>query len=196
MRRAWWVVALGSALVTGCGLTVPNPPKTLPPTLDANTLPPAAVAALDHKWPRKDWQRATLDPQVASCLPATVPPKTVVTSDFDSDGMSDIALAVSTSKGTRLVVLMARTYGYELFDVDALGDKAAGLALGIDPRGKRFVNADTTGVDNYSSDSIAAIGCANAHFSYLWSGFDFYKVKVGDAKAAVKTARRATPFLN
>ena len=177
VRRVWWTLGLGALLATGCGTQ--DPPKILPPTIDGNTLPKAAEAALDEKYPHKGWQMTTVDPSVASCLPSGTPAKEVVTADFDSDGMSDIAAAVVTPAGVRLIVLMARTWGYDVYDVDGLGDKVASVSLGLEKRGKRFVNSANGAVDNYPADTITTLTCGANQVSYIWSGIGYRKVTVG-----------------
>jgi hypothetical protein len=177
LRRAWWPVGL-AVLVLAAGCGKPNPPKVLPPTIDGNTLPQAALDALDEKWPHKGWQMTTVDPQVVSCLPKGTPAKEVVTADFDSDGMSDIAATVMTPNGVRLVVLMARTWGYDVYDVDGLGEKVSSVSLGLEPRGKRYTNLAANLQNNYSADAITTFVCGTTRVSYLWSGNGYYKVTV------------------
>jgi hypothetical protein len=175
-RRVWWPVGLAVVMLAGCHK--PTPPKMLPPTLDGNTLPDAAIAALDAKYKNKGWQMTTVDPQVASCLPKGTPAKEVVTADFDSDGMSDIAAMITTSEGARLVVLMARTWGYDIYDVDKLGEKTSSVSLGLEPRGKRYTNLAAGLTNNYSADAITTFVCGKTRVSYLWSGNGYYKVTV------------------
>lgn len=174
VRRVWWVLGLGALLATGCGTQ--DPPKILPQTIDGNTLPKAAEAALDEKWPHKGWKMTTVDPKIASCLPAGTPAKDVVTADFDSDGMSDIAATILTDKGVKLVVLMARTWGYDVYDVDSLGDKQATVSLSLEKRGTRFTNSANGAVDNYPADTITASACGASRVSYIWTGLGYRKV--------------------
>ena len=176
LRRVWWPVGLAVLAVAGCGK--PNPPKTLPPTIDGNTLPQAAIAALDDKWPKKGWQITSVDPKVAACLPKGIAAREVVTADFDSDGLSDIAAMITTPQGVRLVVLMARTWGYDVYDVDSLGDKTASVSLGLEPRGKRYENPALGLSNNYSADALTTYICGTTRVSYLWSGNGYYKVTV------------------
>lgn len=162
----------GILALAACGAAVP--PRTLPATLDAGALPAAARQALDAVWP-KGWSIASIGPQVASCL-AGKPATTIVTSDFDSDGLPDIAAAVKTPKGVRVVVLLAREDHYALFDVDGLGDQGATAGLGLGKRGDTFTKADSLFQDYYPADTLTAYTCAGPVVSYLWGGYAFYKV--------------------
>jgi hypothetical protein len=163
---------IGMLGLAACGAA--TPPRTLPATLDAGALPSAARQALDTVWP-KGWSMASIGPQVSSCL-AGKPAATIITSDFDSDGLPDIAAAVKTPKGVRLVVLLARSDHYALFDVDGLGDEGATAGLGLGKRGDAFTKAASLFQDFYPADTLTAITCAGPVASYLWSGLDFYKV--------------------
>ena len=164
-------IGIGMLALAACGSA--TPPRTLPATLDAGSLPSAARQALGAKW--ATWSVATLGPQVASCL-AGKPAAMVVTSDFDSDGAADLAAAITTPKGVRLVVLLAREDHYALYDVDGLGDQGASAGLGLGKRGAQFTKANSLFNDFYSADTLTAFTCAGPTASYLWSGLDFYKV--------------------
>jgi len=164
-------IGIGMLTLAACGSA--TPPRTLPATLDAGALPSAAREALGAKW--SSWSVATLGPQVASCL-AGKSAATIVTSDFDSDGAADLAAAITTPKGVRLVVLLARDDHYALYDVDAFGDQGAAAGLGLGKRGAVFTKATTLFRDFYSADTLTAFTCAGPSASYLWSGLDFYKV--------------------
>lgn len=165
-------IGIGVLVLAACGSA--TPPRTLPATLDAGSLPPAARQALGAKWPGA-WSVATVGPQVASCL-AGKPAATIVTSDFDSDGAADLAAAITTPKGVRLVVLLARDDHYALYDVDAFGDEGATGGLGLGKRGAGFTKASSFFKDFYSADTLTAFTCAGPVASYLWSGLGFYKV--------------------
>jgi hypothetical protein len=163
---------VGALALAACGPAVP--PRTLPATVDAGSLPPAARLALDAKWP-KTWSLAPLSPQVASCLSGK-PAATVVTSDLDSDGLPDLAAAIATPQGVRLVALLARDDHYAVFDLDALGTQAASAGLGIGKRGAMFTKAASLFHDFYPTDTLTAYTCAGPIASYLWGGLTFYKV--------------------
>jgi hypothetical protein len=173
------------ALLTLAACSAAPPPRTLPATLDSSALPAAARAALEAAWP-KAWSVAPLGASVASCLSGK-PAGTIVTSDFDSDGATDLAAAISTPQGVRLVVLMQRDDHYALFNVDALGDQGgAGLGLGLAKRGVTFTKADSLFHDFYPADTLTAYGCSGPTVSYLWGGLDFYKVTLAPATAAAR----------
>lgn len=164
--------------LTGCGPA--NPPRTLPATLDAGSLPEAARAALDEVWPHT-WSIAPLASQVSSCLSGK-PAAAIVTSDFDSDGATDIAAAVTTPKGVRLVGLLQREDHYALFNIDSLGDQGASAGLGLAKRGAMFTKATSLFRDFYPADTLTAYTCTGPTASYLWGGLQFYKVALATPK--------------
>lgn len=174
----WGVLVMGSlAAVTSCGPA--DPPRLLPATLDAAALPEAAKSALDDVWP-KTWSIATLSSQVASCMSGK-PAATVLTSDFDSDGATDIAAAVTTPQGVRLVALLQRNDHYALFNIDGLGDQGASAGLGLAKRGAMFTKTSLFR-DFYPADTLTAYTCAGPTASYLWGGLAFYKVTLAGPK--------------
>lgn len=175
--RSWGVLAsfifiLSAVFVAACGPA--NPPRTLPATVDAAALPQAARNALDAVWP-KTWSIAPLESQVASCISGK-PASSIVTSDFDSDGATDSAAAVTTPQGVRLVVLLQRDDHYALFNLDGLGTQGASAGLGLAKRGAMFTKASSLFKDFYSADTLTAYTCSGPTASYLWGGLDFYKV--------------------
>jgi hypothetical protein len=165
-------------ILTACGPA--NPPRTLPATLDAASLPPAASAALDNVWP-KAWSIAPLASQVASCMSGK-PSASIVTSDFDSDGAADLAAAVTTPKGVRVVALLQRNDHYALFDIDGLGDQGASAGLGLAKRGAMFTKGTSLFKDFYPADTLTAYACTGPTASYLWGGLSFYKVALAAPK--------------
>lgn len=166
------VVLMGVAALAACGSAVP--PRTLPATLDAQSLPSAARDALNAAWPHA-WSIASLGPQVASCM-AGKPSAMIVTSDFDDDGIADLAAAVTTPKGVRLVVLLGRSDHYDFFNVDGLGDQGATEGLGLAKQGDTFTKAGSLFKEFYSTNALTAYNCKGPTASYLWSGLNFYKV--------------------
>jgi hypothetical protein len=160
-------------VVTLAACSTAAPPRTLPASVDPTSLPEAARAALDAKWP-KSWSVAPLAPQLTSCLSGkSVSP--VVVADFDSDNASDLAAAITTPQGVRLVVLLQRDDHYAVFNVDAI-DPASPVAVGLEKRGAPYTKADTLFRDFYSADTVTAYTCNGATTSYFWGGLDFYKV--------------------
>jgi hypothetical protein len=159
------------ALAAACGTA--EPPRTLPASLDAGSLPEAARAALDQKWPNKTWSVAATATQVASCMPGK-PTSSVVVSDLDSDNATDIAAPITTPQGTQLVALLQRDDHYAVYDLGPIDVTTTGL--GLSKRGAPFVKADTLFHDFYGSDTLTTFTCNGASTSYLWGGLDFYKV--------------------
>jgi hypothetical protein len=173
-------IAVMGLLVLAAGCGDHNPPKTLPATIDAASLPPGATDALNDHWPKKDWSIATIGSQTSACL-AGKPNATAVSADFDSDGLADLALFVKTSSGVRLVVLLARGDHYAVYDVDAAGDQDASAGLGLAKRGTQFAKTTSLATDFYPADTLTTYVCSGAKSSYLWGGLDFYRV---DLRAA------------
>jgi hypothetical protein len=180
-------IAVMGLLVLAAACGDHNPPKTLPATLDAASLPPGATDALNDHWPKKDWSIATIGSQTSSCL-AGKPNATAVSADFDSDGLADLALLVKTPGGVRLVVLLARGDQYAVFDVDAMGDQDASAGLGLAKRGTKFAKTTSLATDFYPADTLTTYVCSGPQSSYLWGGLNFYKVDLR-AAAASATAR-------
>lgn len=166
------VVLMGVAALAACGSAAP--PKTLPATLSAPSLPSLARDSLNSAW-SNGWSVASLGTQVASCIDGK-PSASIVTSDFDNDGIADIAAAIATPKGVRLVVLLARSDHYALFDVDGLGTQGASEGLGLAKRGDTFTKAGSLFKEFYSTDALTAYGCQGPTASYLWTGLGFDKV--------------------
>jgi hypothetical protein len=165
------IVVLGVMTLAACGTA--SPPRTLPASLDASSLPEAARAALDGAWPNNTWSVAAPSAEVSACTPGK-PTSSIVVSDFDSDNAADIAAAITTPQGVRLVVLLQRDDHYALFNVDAIDAKTAGVGIG--KRGAPFTKASTLFHDFYGSDTLTTFTCNGAGTSYPWGGLDFYKV--------------------
>jgi hypothetical protein len=129
---------------------------------------------LTRRWP--GWQPAVLDPQVASCAGGQKDRPLLVEYDADGDGASDVAIAVQTGGGTRLVVIMNRSWDSDVYDVDSLGGAAANGFLGVMPRGRRFTNPATQIDDYFSNPTITATRCGEPVAAYRWNGTGFAKV--------------------
>jgi hypothetical protein len=145
--------------------------QTAPPTLSKD-----ARNALKDKWP--GWQLAEIDVQGNSaCLDARAP-SPVVQADIDSDGHPDVAAAIRTAQGVRLVALISRPGHYDTYDIDALGDTVSAAFLGIQPRGSSFRKVGEWIDHFYSADTLAAYQCGKPTAAYLWNGFRFLKIMV------------------
>jgi hypothetical protein len=167
MRMSVLIVLFVSSasVATRTALVVSPPPESLPK---------AARDALNNKW--RGWQIATVDPAL-SCLTgdaATSP--MLVQADFDSDGHPDVAAAIQTPQGVRLVAMMSREGGYELFDLDALGDKTAAAYLRVESRGTKFLRPPLQVPDYFSDATLATYTCGGGHTVYVWSGAGFEKI--------------------
>ncbi len=172
--RALAVVAVVSTMspATAAQQTAPAPAAQDAP---ASALPKAALDALEDHW--KGATVATVDPQAVACQNGgTAAP--VVTADFDSDSLSDYAVAVQLPDGIKLAVLLRRGEEYRVMDLDTLGSGQASGSLGIEKRGTRFLNAATNTDDFFSSDTLSVNRCGAQTVVYLWSGSAFRKVPI------------------
>ena len=141
----------------------------------ASALPKGALEALEDHW--KSATVATVDPQAVACQNG-VAAAPVVTADFDSDSLSDYAVAVQLPDGIKLAVLLRRGEEYRVMEVDTLGSGQASGSLGIEKRGTRFLNAATNTDDFFSSDTLSVNRCGAPTVVYLWSGSAFRKVPI------------------
>lgn len=134
-------------------------------------LPKAADEALDERW--ATWSLATIDPGAMACAADARP---AVTLDIDGDGLSDVAALVQTPDGVRLVALLSRLWGYDLYDIDALGETTASGYLTAMPRGTAYVNPRTAAESYLSNATMAVRRCGMPEIDlYLWYGFRFEK---------------------
>jgi hypothetical protein len=167
-------VAASVLLVTACAVAgvvaVADKPES--------PLPKDARKALDKKWP--GWQMAAIDPASASCLADQTAARAVVEGDFDSDGRADIGAAIQTPQGVRLVAMTWREWGYEVYDLDSLGDKMASAYLGRERPGAKFLNPNTQLDDYFPTDTLAAYTCSGGRTAYLWTGLGFRKIVIGN----------------
>lgn len=151
------------------GAGIPRDASQAPP------LPGKARNALKATWP--DWHVAPVDAAATACAPG--PAAGPVAIDIDGDGTPDLALAVQTTQGIRLAVLMHRPWGYDLYDVDGLGDAAVSAYLAVTPRGSAYPNPRTAQSSHAGHDTLTWRRCDDpARTLYLWRGFMFEKVVV------------------
>jgi hypothetical protein len=135
-------------------------------------LPDKAEDALDDRW--DTWSVAPLATEATSCAPEAAG---ALSLDVDSDGLEDIVLAVLTPDGVRLVALLRRLRGYDLYDVDALGEIEADGHLVVMPRGTAYRNPRTSLDDYVANDTVGVHRCDQEQVElYLWYGFRFEKI--------------------
>jgi len=138
-------------------------------------MPKSARGVLAKKWP--NWQLASIDSSAGACL-AGKPAQARVTGDFDYDDHVDIAAAIQTGLGTRLVALIWRSWGYDLYDIDALGEQTASGYLEIASHGTKFVNPTTMLPDFFSGNTLTVRACGKPATAYTWNGVGFSKLKI------------------
>jgi hypothetical protein len=162
----------GLALVAAAALAILPPPQSAPaPSLPVE-LSKDARKALDEQF--DDWELVSMDATAASCVAGA---GSSIAGDIDSDGQPDLAAAVRTPEGIRLVVLLSRLWGYQTFDVDAFDPSGGYLAL--KPRGTMFNNPGTSMRDYFRNDTLTIARCGEPAFvAYIWRGFDFGKVEI------------------
>jgi hypothetical protein len=109
---------------------------------------------------------------------------TIVQLDIDSDLRPDIAAAVLTSSGVRLVALLNRQSGYKAFDLTALGDKAAAGTLAVAPRGQRYARPQAKAIEFFSNATLMLHRCGQPATAFVWNGssFDQYVIDAGAQK--------------
>jgi hypothetical protein len=149
------------------------------PPVKEGVLAEDARETLTRRW--KTWERATLDPQVKNCAAGRTEFPLFLEFDADGDAANDVAAAVQTPEGTRLVVILNRSWKIELHDLDALGSSGADGYLEVVPRGRRFTNPNTKIDDYFSNPTLTAIRCGQPVIAYRWNGVGFEKIAL-DAK--------------
>jgi hypothetical protein len=138
-------------------------------------IPKVAKNAIDGRF--KGWKLAIVDPQATSCLAdgqKSGPP--FVQGDLDGDGRPDVALAIKTSQGVRLVAVLARLDDAQVYDIDGLGADASSVSLALARRGMGFTNPNTTLPDWFATDALITSRCGQARTAYVWSGSKFDKL--------------------
>jgi hypothetical protein len=165
------VVVLAWLLAAGLGALAAAPAQQPAAPGMAMELPGDARDALKDAVP--DWRLASID-AAAACV-EDGPGLSRVDADFDGDGTPDIAVLVTASGSTRLVVLLARHDRFEAYDVDQVGTVAATGSLFVAPRGAPFVSPLTGLTDYYSNATVTVVSCASTT-AYTWAGLGFRTV--------------------
>lgn len=129
---------------------------------------------LDDRW--DTWSLAAIAPDASACAADAAP---AVTLDVDGDGLADVAAAVRAPDGVHLVALLRRQRGYELFEIDRLGDDVASGYLTVTPPGRAYQNP-RTGQETWTlAPTITILRCGqNSADLYEWFGFRFNKITV------------------
>lgn len=133
-----------------------------------------AKDALHDKWP--EWQIAPVGPETASCAKDDEPASALVQADLNGDTTMDFGAAIHTQAGVRLVVLLYRPWGYNVFDLDALGEQSASRMLTITRRGTKFTNPLLKFDDYLVNDTLTAVACTGERTFYRWIGTGFDKI--------------------
>jgi len=165
--RAAFPVLLGVLSMSLAGAGIQTAARQPPP------LSGKARDALNTMWP--GWQVAAVDAAATACAPGAAAGPVAI--DIDGDGTSDLALAVQTTDGVRLAVLIHRPWGYDLYDVDGLGTGSVSGYLAVTPRGTSYPNPRTS-LNSYAGyDTVTLLRCDDAARTlYLWRGFMFEKI--------------------
>ena len=164
-------IAVLSLSVSGCVLVAMND-RNEPPVREG-ALADDARDTLTRRW--KTWELATLDPQVQTCAAGRTEYPLFVRYDADGDAAEDVAAAVQTPEGTKLVVILNRSWKIDLHELDNLGTSAANGFLEVAPRGRRFVNPATRIDDYFSNPTLTATRCGVPVTAYRWTGVGFEK---------------------
>jgi hypothetical protein len=169
-------VLIGTLLLslstTGCILVAMGDRES--PPVKQGALAEDARERLTRRW--KTWERAPLDPEVKNCAAGRTEFPLFLEFDADGDAANDVAAAVNTPEGTRLVVILNRSWQIELHDLDSMGSGAANGFLEIAPRGKRFTNPNTKIDDYFSNPTLTATRCGQPVTAYRWNGVGFEKI--------------------
>lgn len=170
MRAAWIVLALASCS-SGASLTAQQPAAAVPSTIQ---LPKPSRRLLDDAFKR--WQLATVDPRALDCRRDGENAPVLVTGDLNGDGNPDIAVAVATRNGVRLVAILARVTGGVVVEMGELGATSAAGYLGLEPRGRAFKTIDDPIGDFFAADTVTVSRCGQPRTAYVWTGTGFRKV--------------------
>ncbi|HET9369885.1 MAG TPA: hypothetical protein VFO19_06540 [Vicinamibacterales bacterium] len=173
MRTLWISTVLAAALAGGQQAT----PAPAGAAISAEAVPKAARKVLNKQFP--DWQFAALD-EAANAACAGGPPTlgTIVQLDVDSDLRPDIAAAVLTSSGVKLVVLLNREKGYRVFDLGPVGDKAAAGTLAVAPRGQRYLRPEGRVDEFFSNATLTLHRCNQPPAAFVWNGATFDQIVI------------------
>jgi hypothetical protein len=168
--RLMATVILAAWSLTAARAQTPAPKSASP------VLPDEARESLKKKWP--GWQLAAPAASIGACLPGGKAPATFVTADFDTDGHADYAAAVQTQQGVRLAALTWRPWGFDLYDVDALGDQGAAASIVVAARGVKFTNPRTLQEDYFPGDTLTSRSCDKGATAYFWTGVGFSRLVI------------------
>ncbi len=171
LRRVAVLIVMGGVSAAGCAMG-----RRTDVVVSGATVPRAAQEVLNAKW--HGWTPAEVDQQATACQPAGRTAPVALTADFDSDTKPDLALAVKTADGTKLVALLQRGEEYELFELAPPADGQAAY-LGLEKRGTKYASPLTSTDDFYAADTLTAYRCGTPPVHYLWTGLGFKRVEAG-----------------
>jgi len=130
-------------------------------------VPKSARKLLDDKWP--GWQVAGTD-GTSSCQPGT-PAPAAVNADLDGDARTDIAAAIKTPAGIRLVAVLDRLDKTSLQDVDAL---SSDVMWTVRKRGTKYRTVGSPVDDYFGEDTLVIQRCGGKATAYFWTGSAFH----------------------
>ena len=162
-HRGWWLLAI--AIVAALLPATPAAQDAAP----AIDLRKSVQKALDKRW--KAWKLTPLtcrhDGQPGAAA-------AIVDGDYNSDGYMDAAFAITTDKGSRLVVALNRIDDVEIYDVDAL-PADGGVSVQLRKRGTKYFRKGITVDQYFGADALTVSPCAGsgdiAAYSYTGTGF-------------------------
>jgi hypothetical protein len=129
------------------------------------------IRALNKRYPH--WALATLaPPATAACAAASAAPASVLTGDFNGDGISDTVVQITTPSGPRVVVLVTRVELPQVVEVAA----PAGLFI-VHKHGSYYASPDLELGSYYANDTLGTDVCG-AGEAWLWTGATFQKIRV------------------
>ena len=147
----------------------------LPATVAAQDAAPAidlrksVQKALDKRW--KSWKLTPM-----TCRNDGQPAATaaLLDGDYNSDGQMDAAFAVTTDKGSYLVVALNRIDDVEIYEVGAL-PADGGVSVQIRKRGTKYFRKGNTVDQYFGADALAVSPCAGGGdvtaYSFIGTGF-------------------------
>ncbi len=160
-------------------ITTPAKPAaqvTPPPAVD---LRKAVQKALDKRW--KTWKLAPLtcgtDGQPGAAAANTV-------GDYNSDGQPDAVFAVTTDKGSFLVVAINRIADVDLYEVDSLPADGV-VSVQLRKRGTKYFRKDLPFDQYFGADALTVTPCGGSGdvTAYLFTGSGFRREMIALAEA-------------
>jgi hypothetical protein len=164
--------AIVLAMAVGfCGVTPGLAQKADPAQQATAALSKLNIRALNKRY--SHWALATIAPSAsAACPAASAAPASVLTGDFNGDGISDTAVQITTPSGPRFVVLVTRVELPQVVEVAA----PAGLFI-VHKHGSYYASPDLELGSYYANDTLGTDVCGTGE-AWLWTGSSFQKIRI------------------